>query len=126
MKKRILIIEDNGHNMMLQKDLLETAGFEVLEAKCGAEGIALAKKGKPDAIVMDVRLPDMRGTQAAHRLRQRPETCDIPIIFVTASVIGDGVTEIMSVQNAMFLTKPINTRTFAQEINQYLLRRIHG
>ena len=105
---------------------MEIEGFEVLEARDGAKGIELALKEKPDAIVMDVRLPDMRGTQAAQSLRQRPETCDIPIVFVTASVLGEGLAEVLAVPNTMFLTKPINTRTFAQKISRYLLRRIHG
>lgn len=120
MNKRILIIEDNEKNRLLEKDLLEIEGFEVFEARDGAAGISLAQKEKPDAIVMDVRLPDMRGTQIATRIRQEPEACRIPIIFVTASVIGEGMEEIKDFPNSMFLTKPINTRTFAREIQQYI------
>ena len=120
MKKKVLIIEDNEKNRMLEKDLLEIEGFEVLEAKDATSGIALAQKEKPDGILMDVRLPDMRGTQAAMKLRQDPEVCSIPIIFVTASVIGEGMEEIRAFPNTMFLTKPIDTRTFATEIRQYI------
>ena len=120
MKKRLLIIEDNEKNRMLEKDLLEIEGFEVFEAKDATAGIALARKEKPDGIVMDVRLPDMRGTQAATKLRRDPETSGIPIIFVTASVIGEGMEEIKAFPNTMFLTKPIDTRTFARKIRQYI------
>jgi len=60
---------------------LEVAGFEVFEAENAAAGIAIARKEKPDIIIMDVRLPDMRGSEAARILRQDKETSGIPIVF---------------------------------------------
>jgi len=105
---------------MLEKDLLEIAGFEVFEAENAADGIAIARREKPDIIIMDVRLPDMRGTEAARILRQDKETSDIPIVFVTASVMAEGREEIRDITNSGFIGKPINTRTFANEISQYI------
>ena len=69
---------------------------------------------------MDVRLPDMCGSQAASILREDKETRDIPIVFVTASVMGEGREEIKTITNSGFIGKPINTRTFAQEISQFI------
>ena len=120
MRKKALIVDDNGNNLMLEKDLLEVAGFEVFEAENAADGIAIARKEKPDIIIMDVRLPDMRGTEAARILRQDKETCDIPIVFVTASVMAGGIEEIKTITNSGFIGKPINTRTFAKEISQFI------
>jgi two-component system, cell cycle response regulator DivK len=120
MKKRILIIEDNPKNMQLEKDLLEMAGFEILEGTSGVEGISLAEKERPDGIVMDLRLPDMRGDLVAKHLRKEKETCDIPIVFVTASVIGDLIVGSASIPKTKILNKPINTRTFAQEISRFI------
>ena len=120
MKKRALIIDDNRNNLTLEKDLLEVAGFEVFVAENAAVGIAIAKKEKPDIIIMDVRLPDMRGTEAAKILRQDKETCDIHIVFVTASVMAEGKEEIKNISNSGFIGKPINTRTFAKEISQFI------
>ena len=120
MRKRALIVDDNGNNLMLEKDLLEVAGFEVFEAENASSGIAIARKEKPDIIIMDVRLPDMRGTEAARILRQDKETSDIPIVFVTASVMAEGMEEIRSITNSGFIGKPINTRTFAKEISQFI------
>ena len=82
MKKKVLVVDDNANNLLLEKDLLEIAGFEVFVAENAARGIAVARKEKPDMILMDVRLPDMRGTEAARILREDKETRDIPIIFV--------------------------------------------
>ncbi len=122
MKMRALIVDDNGNNLMLEKDILEVAGFEVFEAISAADGIAIARKEKPDIIIMDVRLPDMRGSEAAMILRQDKETRDIPIVFVTASVMAEGKEEIKNITNSGFIGKPINTRTFAKEIGQYINR----
>ncbi|MFZ3046357.1 MAG: hypothetical protein WA151_10615, partial [Desulfatirhabdiaceae bacterium] len=61
-----------------------------------------------------------RGTEAARILRQEKETTDIPIVFVTASVMAEGIAEIDTITNSGFIGKPINTRTFAKEIRAYL------
>ena len=120
MKKKALVVDDNRNNLILEQDLLEVAGFEVFVAENAASGIAIARKEKPDIILMDVRLPDMRGSEAAQILRQDKETRDIPIIFVTASVMAEGKEEIKNITNSGFIGKPINTRTFAKEINQFI------
>ena len=120
MKKKALVVDDNGNNLLLEKDLLEVAGFEVFEAENAAGGIAIARREKPDIIIMDIRLPDMRGSEAARILRQDKETRDIPIVFVTASVMAEGMGEIRNITNSGFIGKPINTRTFAKEIDQFI------
>jgi len=120
MRKKALVVDDNANNLMLEKDLLEVAGFEVFQADNAVDGIVIARKEKPDVIVMDVRLPDMRGSAAALILREDPETSGIPIVFVTASVMAEGREEIKNITNSGFIGKPINTRTFAKEISQYI------
>ena len=120
MKKKALVVDDNEKNLMLEKDLLEVAGFEVFEAENATDGMTIARKEKPDVIVMDVRLPDMRGTEAVRILRQGKETSDIPVVFVTASVMVEGMEEIRNIPNSGFIGKPINTRTFAKEISEFI------
>jgi CheY-like chemotaxis protein len=120
MRKKVLVIDDNANNLMLEKDLLEVAGFEVFKAENAADGIAIARKEKPDIILMDVRLPDMRGTEAARILRHDKGTRDIPIVFVTAAVMAEGIEEVKDIPNSRFIGKPINTRTFVQEISQLI------
>jgi two-component system cell cycle response regulator DivK len=120
MKKKALVVDDNANNLLLEKDLLEVAGFEVFEAENAAEGIAIALREKPDIIIMDVRLPDMRGSEAARILRQDKETRDIPIVFVTASVMAEGREELSNITNSGFIGKPIDTRTFAKEISEFI------
>jgi two-component system, cell cycle response regulator DivK len=117
---KALIVDDNRNNLMLEKDLLEVAGFEVFVAENASTGIALAKKEKPNIIIMDMRLPDMRGSDAAKLLLLDEETRDIPIVFVTASVLAEGIEEIKAIRNAVFIGKPINTRTFAKEVRKFM------
>jgi CheY-like chemotaxis protein len=120
MKLKALVVDDNVNNLTLEKDLLEVAGFEVFVSENAANGIAMARKEKPDVIIMDVRLPDLRGTDAAVILRQDRTTHDIPIVFVTASVMAEGRDAISAIKNSAFIGKPINTRTFAKEIRGFI------
>jgi two-component system, cell cycle response regulator DivK len=120
MKKKALVVDDNANNLLLEKDLLEVANFEVFVADNAASGIDIARKEKSDIIILDVRLPDMRGSKAARILRQEKETRDIPVVFVTASVMAEGMQEISDIPNSGFIGKPIKTRTFAKEISQFI------
>ena len=119
MKQKVLVVEDNYNNLLLEIDILEVAGFEVFGAEDAATGIAIAKKEKPDVIVMDVRLPDMRGTEAARILRKDKKTRDIPIVFVTA-YLEENKKELEDIANSGFLGKPINTHTFAKTISEFI------
>ncbi len=80
----VLIVDDNDRNRKLARDVLRAAGFRTLEAATAAEGIALASEQLPDVILMDLRLPDMDGTEAARMLRAEPRTSGIPVVAVTA------------------------------------------
>jgi len=120
MAKRVLVVDDNENNLLLEKDLLEVAGFVVFTAANAADGISSAERELPDIIVMDMRLPDMRGSDAAKILLEGARTRHIPIVFVTASVLAEGIEEIKSIPNAVFIGKPINTRTFAKEVAQFM------
>ncbi len=125
MSKRVLVVDDNRNNRILESDMLEVAGFIVFEAETAQNGIDLAFREHPDIIVMDVRLPDMRGTEAAKILRQNDRFRDVPIVFVTASVMNADKQEMIGIPNIGFIGKPINTRTFALEIERYLNQHPH-
>ena len=120
MKPKVLVVDDNQNNLTLETDLLEIDGFEVFQAEDATTGIAIAQKEGPDVIVMDMRLPDMRGSEAARILRLDDKTRGIPIVFVTASVMAEGQEEIRLIANSGFIGKPINTRTFASEISGFI------
>jgi two-component system, cell cycle response regulator DivK len=113
MGNRILIVEDNEANMELATDLLEVAGFEVLQAPTAEIGIGLARSQQPDLIVMDIGLPGMDGLEATKILREDPTTESIPIIAATShAMIGDRERGLLAGFDG-YLTKPIDTRAFA-------------
>jgi CheY-like chemotaxis protein len=122
MKKTAVVIDDNKNNLLLEKDLLEVAGFVVFGAENATDGIAIIRRELPDIIVMDVRLPDIRGPEAARILRLDKTTRDIPIVFVTASVMAEGRDQLNNINNSGFIGKPINTRTFPSEVSQFVKR----
>ncbi len=120
MKKKVLVVDDNDNNLLLEKDLLEVFGFEVFVAENAINGIAVAYKELPDIIIMDARLPDMSGMEAAKILREQQETKNIPIVFVTASVMQNEQEVLRNIPNSSFIAKPINTRTFAKVISTFI------
>jgi CheY-like chemotaxis protein len=118
--RTIVVVDDNDKNLLLEKDLLEIAGYRVFTAMTATEGLEVIRKVLPDLIVMDVWLPDMYGTEAAMLLHQSPDTRDIPVVFVTASALPQSRHARESLTNGGFIGKPINTRRFALEVGSYL------
>ena len=83
MTKRVLIVEDEEAVRELEKFILETQGYEVMEARDGLEGLAKAEFRKPDIILLDLMMPDVSGGRMYDEMMQHPATAGIPIIVVT-------------------------------------------
>jgi pilus assembly protein CpaE len=81
---RVLIVDDEFPIRYLVEHALRRKGFEVTSAKDGPSGLKIAAAYQPDIIVLDVMMPDMDGFDVCARLKSRPETADIPVIFLTA------------------------------------------
>lgn len=112
----ILIIEDNEMNMKLLKSIINKAQCQVIEAVDAESGILLTKIHEPDLILMDIQLPDMDGLQATRVIKQDPDLNHIPIVALTShAMIGDD-NKAKAAGCDGYITKPINTRTFMNEI----------
>src|SRR5437762_759825 len=83
----ILIVDDNEQNRRLARDVLQFAGFRTLEASGGVEGLSLAAEHRPDLVLMDIRMPDMRGTEAVRKLREDSRTAAIRVVALTSSTM---------------------------------------
>jgi len=118
-KKKILIIENDPSSKKLQTGLLEQAGYEIMVTDSAEAGIALAKEKLPNLITMDYQLPGMNGELALKILRADERTKNIPVVFVTASVMEEEKKRFAS-YHCKVITKPINTRVFVQEIEEAL------
>lgn len=121
----ILVIEDNPLNLELIKDLLETEGFVVHAACTGAEGLQAAQATRPELVLLDFGLPDMSGLRVAQSLKSDPATRHLPVVAVTAHAMKGTEASAREAGCEGFLTKPINTRTFAATVRELLSRRIH-
>ena len=114
-----LIVDDNDKNRRLARDVLSAAGFQTLEAATGAEGIALAVEHLPDVVLMDLRLPDMDGTQAARRLEESERTVQIPVVAMSALSLEGGDDWLGAAGFAGWIEKPIRIGTFPDQVRRY-------
>lgn len=83
MKKTILVVDDDTDSRMIFAALLQYAGYAVLEAEDGEEGVRLAREHAPDLILLDLFMPLMNGWEAARWLKGSPRTSEIPILGCT-------------------------------------------
>ena len=118
--EKILIVEDNPMNMELAKDLLEVAGYFVLQAETAEKGIELVKAESPDIILMDIGLPGVGGLTAAGILKRDQLTKDIPIIALTSHAMQDDEERIMAAGCDGYITKPIDTREFPKTVAGFI------
>ncbi len=118
--KRILVVEDNEDNMRLVGIIFKKHGLEVIEARNGAEGVALAVQEKPDLIIMDIQLPDIDGLEATKRIRASEADSNIPIIALTSYAMPGDREKALAAGCNGYITKPIDVETFMAEIEKYL------
>jgi CheY-like chemotaxis protein len=120
--KTILVIEDNPVNLELVTDLLEVAGYEILQAGSAEDGIDQARSARPDLILMDVRLPGMDGLTATGILKGGEATRDIPVIALTAQAMKGDHEEALAAGCDAYLSKPIDTRELPKVVARVLAR----
>ncbi|HEY7666217.1 MAG TPA: response regulator [Xanthobacteraceae bacterium] len=104
---RILYVEDNDDNVYMLKNRLTRAGFTVIIATNGVEGVALAAAEQPDLIIMDLTLPDMDGWEATRRIKAEPATQRIPVIALTANAMPGDREKAIAAGCDDFDTKPV-------------------
>jgi len=120
MSYTLLIIEDNEQNYYMMRFLLEKNGFTVIGAETGREGIEKALQYRPQAILLDIQLPEMDGYAVAAELKKHAEMEGVPIIAVTSyAMVGDRE-RILEAGATGYIEKPINPETFIGEIRKYL------
>jgi two-component system cell cycle response regulator DivK len=118
----VLIVDDNEKNMRLARDVLRFAGFRTLEAPSGGTGLSLALEHRPDVILMDIRLPDMEGTEAARRLKDDARTAQIPVVALTSLAMKGDREWFLAAGFDGYLEKPISVRDFPEQVRGYCTR----
>lgn len=114
----ILIVEDNELNMKLFHDLLEAHGYKTLQTRNGIDAIALARKHKPDLIVMDIQLPEVSGLDVTKWLKEDDSLRHIPIVAVTAFAMKGDEERIREGGCEAYVSKPISVSRFLDTIRE--------
>ncbi len=118
--KRVLIVEDTEDNRRIMRDLLTSAGFDVVEAHDGLAAVASAAEMRPDLIMMDIQLPLLDGYEAARRIRSDPALRHIPIIAVTSYALSGDEEEARSAGCNGYIAKPFSPRQLLATVRGFL------
>ncbi|MDQ6786934.1 MAG: response regulator [Acidobacteriota bacterium] len=119
MKKKVLIVEDNPDSRGFMKALVESYGYEAIEAVDGEEAIQLAHYGQPDLVLMDISMPEMDGLTAIRIIRESLDKNKMPIIAVTAH--GKALDKLLIEAGCNdIVNKPVDFDTLLPVIEQYL------
>jgi two-component system cell cycle response regulator DivK len=120
MSQRILVVEDQEDNRRIIRDLLTSAGYELMEAMDGEAGVRLADTERPDLILMDIQLPVLDGHEATRRIKQNPELRAIPIIVVTSYALSGDDAKAMAAGADGYVAKPFSPRELLATIRKLL------
>ena len=119
-EKKILIVEDNNDCRDLLAKLINSSGYDAIEADSGREAISKAIEMHPDLILMDIYLPDIGGDKIIARLKANPDTRDIPVIITTALMERTAKNHALHAGAAEMLQKPFSITTMREVLDRYL------
>lgn len=119
-RQKVLIVEDNELNMKLFNDLLMAHGYDTLQTKDGAEVLALARRHRPDLILMDIQLPEVSGLEVTKWLKEDDDLRAIPVIAVTAFAMKGDEQKIRDGGCEAYIAKPISVVGFMRTVERYL------
>jgi len=117
---RILVVEDNALNLKLVRDVLGAAGFDVVSATTGEEGLRMAAELPPDLVLMDLQLPGIDGAETMRRLRRDSLDPSIPVVAVTASAMPEDRARAELAGFDAYVEKPISIRNLVRQVRSFL------
>lgn len=119
MPKTVLIVEDNELNMKLFHDLLHAHGFNTVQTRSGLDALTLARRHRPDVILMDIQLPEVSGLEVTKWLKDDDELREIPVIAVTAFAMKGDEDRIRAGGCQGYISKPISVVTFLETVRRF-------
>ena len=121
MAKKILIVDDEPNIVKMVVSRLQANGYDVLSAHGGKEGLEKCKLYKPDAVILDIMMPDIDGTAVAEKLKEDPDTSSIPILFLTAAVRSSELPNNQKIGGHYILAKPFIAEELLRMLKRILL-----
>jgi two-component system, sensor histidine kinase and response regulator len=116
----ILIVDDSPANLMLLGQILKDNGYKVRPVLNGNLALKVAEKEKPDLILLDINMPDLDGFEVCKRLKQNPNLCDIPVIFISASNNTDDVVKALNSGGADYIGKPFQLEEVLARVETHI------
>jgi CheY-like chemotaxis protein len=117
----LLIVEDDPDILKLLQTTLTFRGYRVVTARNGREGLDIVRADRPAIVIADIMMPKLDGFGLVHRLRLDPETCDIPVVFITATYVAPEDKEFaLNIGATRFLQKPVDLEAFLKTIQELL------
>ena len=120
MPKKILIIEDDRSAARLAEYTIQQAGYDVIIAYDGYEGLEKTLNEHPDLVILDIMLPGLDGYEVCHRLRAEPETITLPILMISAKAREEDRNIGLKVGADEYLAKPVEPSVMLQKIEELL------
>ena len=118
--RRILVVEDNELNLKLVRDVLRHAGFEVIEARTGEDGVELATECHPDLVLIDLQLPGIDGVETLKLIRSNDGGRKVPVVAVTAFAMRADRERALRAGFDDYVEKPISVRDLPRHIRHLL------
>ena len=123
---RILVVDDENAIRLICRVNLDSAGFDVLEAGDGETALSVARKERPDLILLDIMLPGLDGWEVAEGLAEMPETHDIPIVFLTARATAPDELRGHEAGGVAYIAKPFDPILMTETVAAVLRRMRRG
>ncbi|MBX9946548.1 MAG: response regulator [Reyranella sp.] len=120
MSKKILVVEDTEDNRQILRDLLGMAGYDMVEAHDGAQGVAMAAEHRPDLILMDIQMPVLDGYEATRRIKADPALAAIPIVAVTSYALSGDEQKARDAGCNDYIAKPYSPRQMLAKVREIL------
>jgi len=120
----VLYVEDDSESRLLVRRVLQAEGYNMLEAKDAADGLASAKEQRPDLILVDINLPEVDGLTLARQIKAVADLASTPVVALTANVMRGDRERSLGAGCDGYIQKPIDVDLLPRQISGYLRKRI--
>ena len=118
--RTVLVVDDHEDKRRILRDLLRSAGYDIVEATTGEDGVAAARARTPDLILMDIQLPGIDGYEATRRIKADEALRRIPLIVVTSYALSSDDAKAIAAGADAYVAKPFSPRAMLAKIREYL------